>query len=181
MRHTLIRCLLTVAALALVAPVGLAEAREPVTDPLGSDTPNGSITLPATRCPFPVHIAVVTNNEFQESTTLSDGTTITKITGKLVLSFSNANPGGRTIVRNVSGPSIETDNPDGTTGTVVDIGNSWNAFGPLSQPNIPSSTPHLMFSSGLVIIKFATTNTGIRFVTRLSVLGHEEDGCALLG
>ena len=180
MRQILVRGLLTLFLVAVVAQVGVAEAREPVSDPLGSGSPNGSITLPPTRCTFPVTIAVVTNNEFQKSTTLSDGTTITKITGTLVLSFTNTIT-GTTIVRNVSGPSTVTDNPDGTTGTVVDTGNSWNGFGPLSQQHIPPTTPHLLFTSGRVVINFATTTSGIRFVSGLSVSGHEEDGCALLG
>ena len=39
-------------------------------------------------------------------TTLTDGTTVTKITGKLVLSFKNDTT-GKTIEKNVSGPTTQ--------------------------------------------------------------------------
>src|SRR5215469_11195847 len=90
-----------VAAVALLGASAAAEAattgslgRTPVTDPLGSGSPNGSITLPAGHnCAFAVGIAVVANNEFQDVSILADGTTVTKIAGKLVLRFKNDTTG----------------------------------------------------------------------------------------
>jgi hypothetical protein len=83
-------------------------------------------------------------------TTLADGTTITKITGRLEQSFTNGDT-GFTIVRNVSGPSTRIDNPDGT-GTFVGEGLTWLIFGPKSQAN--TGEPALIFISGLVVLQF---------------------------
>ena len=86
MRRTAFRILLAVTTVvAAVAPAGAAQDREPV--------PFTPRTLPAAnRCGFPVHVDVVSNNEFHEVTTLADGTTITRTTGRLVLSFTNTEP-----------------------------------------------------------------------------------------
>src|SRR5438094_174801 len=116
-------------------------------------------TLPANRCGFPIDVGVVANNEYQEVTTLPDGTTTTKITGKLVQSFTN-DVSGLTIVRNVSGPSTETDRPDGT-GTFVGEGLTWFGFGPVSQAN--TGEPGLV-TSGHVVLQFS-----FPFVTSFSL------------
>ena len=102
-------------------------------------------------CQFPIDVAVVSNNECQDVVTLADGTTITRITGRLVLSFTNTDT-GFTIVRNVSGPTTETDHTDGTA-TFVGEGENWFAFGPTSQAN--TGEPGLVFTSGLVVLQIA--------------------------
>jgi len=163
MRRTAFRILPAITILAAIAPVGAAQAREPVVI-----TP---FTIPANRCGFEIDVAVVSNNEFNDVTTLPDGTTITKTTGKLVLSFTNADT-GFTIVRNVSGPAIVTSHPDGT-GTFVAEGLNWFAFGPVSQGN--TGEPGLVFTSGLVVLEFANG-----FVTSFSLQGTQVNGCEQL-
>jgi hypothetical protein len=163
MRRAIVRGLVTIATVAVVAPAGLAQAREPVIV-----TP---FTLPANRCGFAIDIGVVTNKEYQDQTTLADGTTITNITGHLVLSFTN-DVTGKTIVRNVSGPTTETDYPDGTR-TFVGRGGNWWGFGPISQGN--TGEPGLVFTSGLVTLHLA----GGAF-TSFSLSGTQVNGCELL-
>jgi hypothetical protein len=131
-------------------------------------------TLNKNRCGFPIYVQSVNpdqGKEFQEVTTLSDGTTITKITGKLFLSFTNLD-NGVTIVRNVSGPETITARLDGT-GTQVDEGESWFGFGPVSQGN--TGEPGLVFTSGRVVLEFAG-----HFVTTFTLSGTQIDGCTLL-
>jgi hypothetical protein len=147
-------------ALVLAAP---AQAREPVPFPPG--------TLPANRCGFPVDIVAITNNEYQEVTMLADGTTITRITGRLVVSYTN-DVTGTTIVRNVSGPTTETDHSDGTS-TFVGRGNNVWTFGPVSQAN--TGEPGLVFTSGLAVVDVAGG-----FATGFSISGNQINGCALL-
>ena len=169
MRRAVIRGLLTIAALAVVVPAGLAQAREPV-----PFTPG---TLPANRCGFAIYIAAVTNNEFQDVTILSDGTTITKITGHLVVSFTN-DVTGKTIVRNVSGPTTETHHFDKqgnlVGGTFVGTGNNFNTFRPTSQTN--TGEPGLVFSSGRFTLQFDSNRVALSF----SLSGTQVNGCALL-
>jgi hypothetical protein len=174
MRRAVLAAILpAIAALAAAAP-GLAWAdsnRTPVTDPLNSGSPNGSITLPRNRCGFPVDVAVVSNNEYQKVTTLADGTTITDITGRLVLSFTNDET-GYTVVRNVSGPTTETDYPDGT-GTFIGRGNNWFGFGPHSQAN--TGEPGAVITTGLV-----TLQIGGGAITSFSLNGTQENLCEAL-
>jgi len=122
-------------------------------------------------CQFPIEVAVVSNNECQDVVTLADGTTITRITGRLVLSFTN-NDTGFTIVRNVSGPTTETDHPDGTA-TFVGEGENWFGFGPRSQAN--TGEPGLVFTSGLVALQIAGGA-----VISFSLNGTQVNGCELL-
>jgi hypothetical protein len=163
MRRIAFRIILTITALVALSLVRVAQAREPV---IITDFP-----LPTNRCGFPIDVEVVSNNEFEDVTTLADGTTVTKITGTLVLRFTNASTGS-TIVRNVSGPSTEIDHPDGT-GTFIGEGLSWFAFGPVSQGN--TGEPGLVFTSGLVVLQI---DSG--FVTSFSLAGTQVNGCALL-
>lgn len=176
--HKLIIGAVTAVAL-LGAPAATAAAtaappgQTPVTDPLHSGSPNGSITLPAGHnCAFMVTIAVVTNNELQNVATLPDGSTVTKITGNLVLSFKN-DTAGKTTEKNVSGPTTQTVSPDGSSGTFQGEGPNWLAFGPHGQAN--TGEPGLVFTSGRVTMTFAK-GTAQTF----SLHGTQENGCALL-
>ncbi len=163
MRRTAFWILLAITVLAAVAPAAAAKDREPVTfDPF---------TLPANRCGFPIDVEVVANKEYQDVVTLADGTTITRITGKLVLSFTNTVT-GFTIVQNVSGPSTEIDHPDGTVTEILE-GHSWFGFGPISQGNI--GQPGLVFTSGRVVLQAAGGA-----VTSFSLSGKQVNGCDLL-
>jgi hypothetical protein len=166
MRRTAFRILLAITALAAVAPVGAAQAREPVTvEP--SDLPGA----PAPFCGFPVHIDVVANKEYQEVTTLADGTIITRVTGMLVQSFTNTDT-GFTIVRNVSGPTLRIDNPDGT-GTFILHGLNWFIFGPTSQAN--TGEPPLVLTSGRVVLQFHDN-----IVDSFTLTGEQVNLCELL-
>ena len=165
---------------AVLIPVGAQAyaAPTPVTDPLGSGSPNGSITLPSNRCPLPaftgfmIDVGVVANREYQDVTTRPDGTIITNIRGLLVLRFTNDST-GYTIVKNLSGPTTTITNSAGTSGTEVGGGNNWWSFGPKGQAN--THEPGLVFTSGFVTITFAN-GTALTF----SLHGHQENGCTLL-
>lgn len=154
--------LATITVLATIIPA-FAQARVPVG--------NQPRTLPPSLCGFAVHIGIVSDNEYQDVTTLADGTTITDITGNLVESFTNVDT-GKTIIRNVSGPTTTTSHPDGS-GTEVGRGNNWWGFGPHSQAN--TGEPGLVFTSGRVVLQFAGGA-----VTGFSLSGKQENGCALL-
>lgn len=176
MRKLIIGAVTAVALLGAPAVAGAATTvplqRTPVTDPLHSGSPNGSITLPpGHNCVFAVDIAVVANNEFQDVTTLTDGTTVTKITGKLVLSFKNDTT-GKTIEENVSGPTTQTASPDGSA-TMQGEGRNWIEFGPHGQAN--TGEPGLVFTSGKVTVSGAN---GI--AQTFSLKGTQENGCSLL-
>jgi hypothetical protein len=152
-------------------PAAPAQAREPVPFTAG--------TLPADRCGFQIYIAPVTNNEYQDVRTLADGTTITRTTGKLVVSFTNVGTGvgaGTTIVRDVSGPTTFTARPDGT-GTAVGEGNNWWTVGPASQGLIHE--PGLLFTTGQAVFDF-TAGTPLPVASSFSLSGTQVDGCALL-
>jgi hypothetical protein len=133
MKRTAFRILLAITLLAAVAPAWAAQDREPV--------PFEPFTLPAMPfCGFPIDVGLVSNKEFQDVTTLADGTTVTQIRGTLKLSFT-AN--GITIVRNVSGPTTTIVHPDGT-GTFIGEGENYFIFGPNSRDNThepPLSSP----------------------------------------
>jgi hypothetical protein len=163
MRRKAFRILLAISVLAAVAPAGAAQAREPV--------PFDPFTLPANRCGFPIDVGVVSNKEFQDVMTLADGTTITRIRGKLVLSFTNTVT-GFTIVRNVSGPTTVIEHSPGN-GTFIGEGLNYFGFGPVSQGN--TGEPGLVFTSGLVVLQIAGG-----FVTSFSLAGTQVNGCELL-
>src|SRR5690242_933181 len=139
----------TITALAALVPAGAAQAREPV--PWA--TADMPATYPARFCGFPVDVWAITNNEYQDVTTLADGTTITKVTGNLVLGWRN-DVTGKTIVRHLNGPSTETDYPDGSR-TVVEEGHNFTGFGPVSQMN--TGEPGIVFTTG----RFVVTGHGI--------------------
>jgi hypothetical protein len=171
MRRALVPCLLVFAAVAVVIPVGVAQAaRTPRSIP-------ALRTLGLNRCGFFIDVRVVTNNEYEDVTTLADGTTITNVTGNLVQSFTNRDT-GKTIVRNVSGPSTETDRPDGTI-TFVGRGHNWFTIGPNGQTN--TREPGLFFTTGLVTIQIEPAPvTGALTATSVSLSGIQDNGCMLL-
>ena len=127
--------------------------------------------FPNTPSSFNVAVNTVTNNEKSTTTTLADGTTVVTTTGKLVLSFTNETT-GKTIVKNVSGPTTMTTHPDGS-GVFQGTGNNWLGFGPNGQKN--TGEPGLVFTSGQVTVTFAS-GTAQTF----SLNGHQDNGCALL-
>lgn len=184
MRNLIIGAVTAAALLGVPAAAGAATADPPwtpVTDPLGSGSPNGSITLPEGHfCPtLTVDIAVVTNKEFQQMTTLADGTIVTRTKGHLVLSFKN-DASGKTLQENVSGPSTETFTPTSSTsgsGTFQGTGTAWNAFGPNGRHN--TGEPALIFTKGNYTLTFVEANS-VDTTQTYSLDGTQQDGCTLL-
>jgi hypothetical protein len=151
-------------ALSVMAAAASAQTREPVII--------DSFTLPGGPfCGFDIDVDVVANNQFKRTIVLPDGTVIERITGRLVLRFTN-DATDKTIVRNVSGPTTRTTRPDGTA-TFEGAGNNWLAFGPNGRNN--TGEPALVFTSGRVVIN-STGNTATSF----SLSGHQVNGCELL-
>jgi hypothetical protein len=156
---------LAASSLALAAPSDTGEHRIPVD--------NTDFVLGPSRCGFSISVHVVSDKEFYvKTTTLADGTLIQRGTGKLVLSFTNLNPGGKTIVENVSGPFTFTTYPDGS-GVFDGQGNSSLSFGPISQAN--TGEPGLVFTSGHVVVTF-----GGNVAQSFTLSGSQTNGCELL-
>src|SRR5579884_1453208 len=96
---------LALATVAAAAP-GNGAVRVPV---LG-----GPIDLSAAYCGFPIHVAIVSNNEYYiHLTTLPNGTLIARVTGSVVETFTNEET-GKSVTVNVSGPGTTTYYPDGS-------------------------------------------------------------------
>jgi hypothetical protein len=151
-------------ALATTATTASAGDRMPVD--------NGEIFLPgAVFCGFDVDINVVENQEFQTITDLPGGSQVTDVTGRFVESYENLAT-GKTIVRNVSGPTTTTTRPDGTA-TFVGRGNNRLIFGPGGRRN--TGEPALVVTSGRATVTI-TGNT----VTSFSLSGRQENLCATL-
>lgn len=179
MRKLIIGAVTAAALLGAPAAAGAAAAPKPtpVTDPLGSGSPNGSITLPAgNNCAFAVDIAVVTNKEVQEVTTLADGTAVAKVSGTLVLNFKNHTT-GKTIKEDVSGSATRTVSADFSSGTFQGKGPNWLTFGPNGQAS--TGEPGLVFVNGVVTVKFALVKKAFT-VQKFSLSGSQQNGCALL-
>jgi hypothetical protein len=79
---------------------------------------------------------------------------------------------GKTITRNVSGPTITTVRPDGTA-TFVGGGNNRLLFGPTSRLNTGEAP--LVFTSGRVVVDYAGN-----IATGFSLSARQENVCALL-
>ena len=124
-------------------------------------------------CKDTVDVGVVVDHEYEDVTTFPDGTEILRFWGPLVLSFTNASPEGKTIVRDESGTTT-TIVYSNATGTEWGTGKNFWAFGPQSQIN--THEPGLVFTSGPVAITF----NGI-YATGFSLQGTQVNGCALLG
>lgn len=178
MRNLIIGAVTAAALLGAPLAAGAATADPPwtpVINPVNSTPnapPNSPETLPAGLvCAFALDIAVVKNKEFQQVTTLADGTTVTRIKGNLVLSFKNDTT-GKTIEENVSGPTTQTIKPDGT-GIFQGEGLNYFLFGPHSRMN--TGEPGLVFTAGQLTV----TSTG-NISQTFTLNGTQQNGCALL-
>lgn len=170
-RAIFVGILAAITAFAALTPAASAQDREPL--------PFDPGTYPAAKyCGFPVYVAAVLNNEYQNVRTLADGTTITEVTGNLVLSFTNTDT-GETIVRHVSGPTKTVTHPDGT-GTSVGEGNNWWSAGPVSR-SLGLNVPPLFFTTGRAEFVFEHRPPLVNPVaTSFTLSGKQEDICALL-
>jgi hypothetical protein len=194
MRRAKLAVLLSAVTLvAFAAPVTAAEATT------GADQAVTYTCYPNTSSAFTVTLGTVVNN--QVTTTLADGTPIpggfvaqsdppfypNVTSGLLVQSFTNGTT-GKTIVRNVSGPTWFTYDPTPTvpgalaTGTYVSTGTTAQLFGPLSEAALGAvgiHEPTLIFVSGLLVMHFVIAQSGA-YVTSFSLNGTRRNGCALL-
>jgi hypothetical protein len=157
-------------ALALAAVASGSPGNGAVRVPVG----NTPFDLSPDICGFPIHVGVVADKEyFIHDTTLADGTEILRVTGKLVLSFTNEDT-GKTIVDNASGPGTATFFPDGSA--VIDShGHTVVTLGPADQAT--TGEPGLVFSSGHLVATFGPTGS----VQSFTLSGTQTNGCALLG
>jgi hypothetical protein len=125
-------------------------------------------------CGFPIHAGIVADKEyFTHQQTLSDGTLIQQVNGKLVVSFTNTNT-GKTIVENLSGPGTFTTYPDGSFQTDA-TGLNANYFGPIGQAN--TGEPGFVITSGHILVHYSGV-TGA--ADSFSLSGKQTNGCALL-
>ena len=104
------------AGLLALSLIGLSDAASASAnaDPHRSPVPSGPVDLPVGICAFPVHIEFPVNREYQTVTTLSDGSTVSVVTGTLTATFTNVTT-GKAVSANISGPGTTTFSPDGTT------------------------------------------------------------------
>lgn len=168
MKHKLIIGAVMVSTVVLVGgPAASAVAQQPTAQSSSSDIPD---TLPT--CGFQIDVVKVADERKITDTTLRNGDVVERTTGKLVLRFTNHLAPIKSIVKDVSGPTIRITHAD-DTGVFVGAGKNWIAIGPTGQKN--TGQPGLVFTSGLVTLTF----TG-NIINKFSVIGHLENGCALL-
>jgi hypothetical protein len=160
-----VAAVLTLAAVAAASP-GNGAVRVPVGN-MPSD-------LGPEYCGFPIHVGIVSDNEYIiHDTVQADGTEILRITGKLVMSFTNENT-GKSIVENTSGPGTITLPPDGSFVEAAE-GNGAFPFDASDQASI--GEPGLVFYSGHLVVTYPPTGAAQSF--KLS--GTQTNACALLG
>jgi hypothetical protein len=202
MKRGKLALLLPIAPLfALVFPAAAAQAA-PADNHAATVSDQATTTYtcyPNTPKAFDVTLGTVVNK--QTTTTLADGTPIpgglvaqsdppnypNVSKGLLIQTFTNAKT-GRTITRNVSGPSYFTYDPTPivpgalATGTFVSTGPTAQLFGPMSEAAFAAAgihEPTLVFESGLLVMHFVVAPSG-PYVTTFSLKGTQQNGCALL-
>jgi hypothetical protein len=132
----------------------------------------GPFDIPAEDCGFPIHVVDVQNKEYIVRTIDNpDGSTTLRITGKLVLSFTNTGT-GKTIEWNASGPGWFTFSDDGLVADVQ--GRTAGYYGPAEQA--ATGMPGLLLVSGHQ--RVVLDEEGL--ATSVVNVGHVQDGCALL-
>ena len=158
------------AALAFAAVAAAAPGNGAVRIPVGNEPSD----LGPEYCGFPIHVAVVSDNEYiVHDTFKADGTEILQITGKLVMSFTNEDT-GKSVVENTSGPGTITFPRDGSFAEDAH-GNGAFPFDPSDQAS--TGEPGLVFYSGHLAVTYGPTGPAQSFM----LSGTQTDGCALLG
>jgi hypothetical protein len=135
---------------------------------------NGTDPAPQFCSTDSINIDSVVNKEVMDTTTFPDGTTVIRVKGQLVVSFTNATT-LKKVVRDESGSTVTVVFPD-QLGTEWSTGDNFWGFGPQSQ--IDTGEPGLVFTHGPVAIDF-NGNTGT--ATGFTLLGTQVNACALLG
>jgi hypothetical protein len=201
MRRAKLALLLPIAVLlAALVPTAVAQAATGAAQTTTTTDQAATYTCyPNPHFSFNVTFSTVLNK--QVTTTLKDGARIpggfvaqsdppyyaNVTSGSLVQSFTNETT-GKTIVRNVSGPSWFTYDPTPkvpgalATGTYVATGTTAQLFGPMSEAALAAAgihEPTLAFVSGLLVMRFVVASTG-PYVTSFSLNGTQQNGCALL-
>src|SRR4051794_38888630 len=97
-----------------------AAVAAPNRQPLPFPTPD-----PIASCgSFDVHVQAPVDKEYFTTTTLADGTTITRVTGALVAKLTNMTT-GKALTINAPGPALVTVHPDGSSLTVAEGLSIW--------------------------------------------------------
>lgn len=133
---------------------------------ISGDGPNG--------CGFDVSYQVIKDNEFGQ---VKDNQGVIRVTGSLVLKFTNQSDQTKSITRNVSGPFTLSTDASGIL-TYTGEGLSWFGLGPGGQTN--TRLPGLVFTSGRVVVMVDTTTKPDPTVLSLKHQGTLENGCQLL-
>jgi hypothetical protein len=141
-------------------------------DPHRVPVGNQSGDVPAGVCSFPVHIEVVSDNEYATITTLPDQTVVIKQTGKLKVVVTNLT-NHRSVPVNAGGPG--TIRLPAAGGFTLDAGGHWLIIN-LASDAAAFGLPPLMLTSGNLHESFDSNGV----LTALSVSGHVTDLCAAL-
>ena len=112
------RTLLAVIAGTVAAWIGAASA-EANNDPHRVFVPSAPFDIPVNICGFIVHVDFPVDREYATISTAADGSTIVKVTGSLVKTFTNVT-NGHAVTLNSSGPGTATF-PPGTTLEIFDV------------------------------------------------------------
>lgn len=141
-------------------------------DPHRSFSYSAPFDVPAAACGFPVHLDFPIDNEYQTVTTLPDGSTVFKATGRLIVTATNEDT-GKAITLNVSGPGTVTLPPDGTA-LLDDQGPALLYAVNGTQYGFPSN---LVLTTGLLVVTFDATGNITTLTRQPSV---RMDVCAAL-
>jgi hypothetical protein len=151
---------------------GLANAAPPVREP--NSLPTGEFPLQDTLgndpCGFPVLLELTTNKEIVTTFTRRSGVTFIHVTGALKARFTNDDT-GKTIERNISGPTFQTVNSDGSVTQKTTGPGVW-AFDPSVAPELP----RMVITKGKTESVFSPAGV----FTFISQHGSYEDICAAL-
>jgi hypothetical protein len=132
-----------------------------------------AIILPATFCGFEVRSTFPVDREFAKILTTSDGFVTTLVTGSLFSVVTNLDT-GKTIAVNISGPSKETVNPDGSMTTTA---TGLNPIALTPADGARFGLPRLGLTAGARTVSVAADGS----ITSLTLNGHVLiDVCAAL-
>jgi hypothetical protein len=124
-------------------------------------------------CSFPINTRVVTSRQYVVKTsTASDGTVTSRITGSLVLAITNAATGA-TMTVNIGGPGTVVAHPDGSVTSL-----SQGHFFTVNHRGTPAADggPGFLITTGNTI----ATYNAFGNITSLSVRGATTNVCSLL-
>src|SRR5689334_17817327 len=164
---------MTVAAVAVgsMALVGTAEAAPPISSTSTTELPGTDTAGSAGFCSFPVTVVETSQQKPVRTSTLPDGTTVTRFTGHATATVTN-DITKKSITYNISGPGTVTAHPDGAF--AVDAGGP-NLFW-TTVANSATGVPQVSYTTGRV--QFAVASSGK--TTSYSLNGARTDVCAAL-